>query len=638
MHCVVGTAGHIDHGKTALVKALTGVDTDRLKEEKKRGLSIDLGFASMDLGGGMSLSIVDVPGHERFIKNMLAGVSGVDVVVFVVAGDDGVMPQTREHLDIVHLLGIKKGVFVITKADLVGSERIKEVAGEINSLLKGTILEGSPVVVVSSVRGDGLDELKDTLRTICCRIGDEPARGFFRLPVDRAFHVRGFGTVVTGTVTSGSIGKGEEVAIYPAGCLTRIRGMQSAHEDIDRAGRGQRVALNLAGISHEEVGRGDVVVCPELFEFSGRRTFTGRCTSDCIIHLLPSMERPLRNNTLLKLHHLTSETLARIRLMDRKDAQPGESVYARIYPHAPLLMLRGDRFILRDPSVNRTIGGGEVLLTHPSEKPRQGTGRAGLRIPSGREPEEVLSGIIPQGSTGIRRSLLGFMLNMRDDELMDYIKDGSTFTVMGGYVVNLRELNGIKDDIIRRVRSHHEKNPGEVGMGEEMVLCGVVPSVDRGIVRCVLDRMIEEGRLKREGSLIALPDHRPTLDEGTRMIRDSILNLFSGGMKAVRMDDIRGLPYSEGDVKRVMEFLRRHGDVVKIKDGLFVSGRALERARGLLTDYLDRKGRIKASEFRDLLGCGRKLAIEILEYFDGTRLTIRQGDFRVLRKGGKVCG
>ena len=364
MNIVIGTAGHIDHGKTSLIKMLTSIDTDRLKEEKTRGLSIDLGFAYLDLPSsngsdeGLRVGIVDVPGHEKFVKNMLSGITGIDIVLFVVAADDSIMPQTREHLDIVNLLGVDKGIFVITKSDVVTSDRLEEVREDIVSALKGTTLSGSEILNVSSLTGDGFDELRNSIAELCIKCKQEENKKIFRLPVDRSFTVKGFGTVVTGTVCSGSVKVGSEVSIFPISSKPyRVRGLQSHGVEVKDLSKGTRGAVNLSSINVTDIKRGDVLLEKDYYDLCSKVYRV-----DCKLTMLDTA-KDLKDGAELKLYHYSKEVVTKIRTIS-KVIKKGSTSYGRLYLREPLAMLRGDRFILRDTSENRTVGGGVVVLPH----------------------------------------------------------------------------------------------------------------------------------------------------------------------------------------------------------------------------------------------------------------------------------
>ena len=639
--CIIGTAGHIDHGKTSLIKALTGMDTDRLKEEKRRGLSIDLGFAYMEFKTGSEVvraGIVDVPGHERFIRNMLAGITGIDLVLFVVAADDGVMPQTLEHLDIVRLLGIEKGVFAVTKCDLAEEERLLDVEGEIKALIRDTALMGAPLVRVSSITGEGLDELKGLLFERLRGRGADP-RGFFRLPVDRSFAIKGFGTVVTGTVASGSVKKGDEVTCLPGGARLKVRGLESLMMGVEEVSAGERAAVNVSGISHREIRRGFVLASPVLSGF-----VDGAPGVDCFLEFLanrPGLEtfKPVKNSSLLKLHHHTGETLVKVRLAGKKAAGPGERVFARVKAKNPLLMLRGDRFILRNPAVNTTIGGGVVYVTYPTKASMPAL--KNFTPPEKFEtPGETLKRVLPERGLGFDRRTLSLMLNIREEFLPGVLGDAEGFRGLGGFIVSTDRLEEAGERTAALLDGFHKTNPAEEGMREEEVFNAVKDDVSSGLgverasllFKEIVDDLVAGRRIKRHGPLLSLFSHTPASAGVDAGIEGELSRLFSsGGLSARRMEEITVPPHGKDDIKRVMEYLMRKGAVVRLKTDSFISGGAIDEAKRRLVEHINNKGAIKASEFRDILGCGRKLAIEILEYFDRERVTLRKGDVRTLR-------
>lgn len=628
---VIGTAGHIDHGKTSLVKALTGIDTDRLPEEKKRGLTIDLGFAHLDLDtkeGRVRAAIVDVPGHERFIRNMLAGTTGIDFVLFVVAADDGIMPQTREHLDIVRLLGIRKGIFAITKKDLASDARTAEVKTDIEALLKNTVLDGSPIIPVSTVTGDGIEALKDLIRQ---NIGIDrrgAAGGFFRLPIDRSFTIKGFGTVVTGTVASGAIRKGEEAICFPAGERVKVRGMQSLYREVDEASAGQRAALNISGVDHKEIRRGFQLASPELKDIALLKNLS----LDCSFEFVEGVK--IKKGQLLKVHHLTDESLATIRFQNKTGAITGGKAFGRLKLRKPLLALRGDRFILRDPALNMTIGGGEVAWPYFSkdlmprlediERPTHGDGL-----------EDGLAKLL-QGKAGADISSLCLMLNVKRDALAPALKDTGLY-ISGDFVLNSEKVNEIKGMALEAIREFHRERPLEPGIREEELFKGLknslsAPSNDRmGIFREIMAGLINDNGIKREGSVMRLSAYRPEAKGEDVKIEEAIRKLFLKGFVPPLPEEVARLPFGKKDIERVFSYMQRNGFIVKLKEGSFISTDALKISKERLLTHMKAKGSIKAAEFRDLLGCGRKLAIEILEYFDKERVTLRTGDSRTLR-------
>jgi len=634
---VIGTAGHIDHGKTSLVKALTGMDTDRLKEEKRRGVSIDLGFAWMDLGEGAGrAALVDVPGHERFIRNMLAGTTGIDFVLFAVAADDGVMPQTREHLDIVRLLGVRQGVFAVTKSDLVGPERLSEVREEIAGLVKDTALEGAPILPVSSLTGKGMNELKASLKESCLKSGRVQEDGFFRLPIDRSFTVKGFGAVVTGTVASGSVKKGDELLCYPGGQRVKARGIQSLFMAKEAVSAGQRAALNLSGISHLDLKRGDLIVSTELepfIEAARKKTHF----VDCAFEFLPAApgEKPrkIRNRAALKVHHLTGEALGVVYLLGEAE---GRRAFGRLCLETPLLMMRGDRFILRDPAMNATIGGGEVLIHHISRElmPRAGKAFCGY----GEKPGDIVFKLLSASGLGCSRFSLGLMLNSPQSTLADELARDARFAGFGEFIVARERLSLAKEKAVELLGEFHRANPMEEGAKDDILFQGLrkfASGVQAGkaddLLRIIIEEFAKDGAIRKSAGVWALPGHRAASGKAESKVESALLEIFSAFFQP-DLDALGRLPFKKAEVDKVLAYLQRSGSIIKLKEGSFISAEAMKSARERLIGHLKAKGGIKASEFRDLIGTGRKFAIEILEYFDKERLTIRgRDDLRKLR-------
>ncbi|MBI5827016.1 MAG: selenocysteine-specific translation elongation factor [Deltaproteobacteria bacterium] len=646
--CIIGTAGHVDHGKTTLVKALTGIDTDRLIEEKTRGLTTDIGFAYIDMEGtapnsSIRAALIDVPGHERFIKNMLAGVSGIDLVLFVVAADDGVMPQTREHLDIIHLLGIRDGIFVITKCDLADGDRVGAVRGAVEALARDTILRGSPVVEVSGVTGEGIERLKALIREYVLKSRRHEAGGFFRLPVDRSFTVKGFGTVVTGTVASGTARQGDDLRVFPTGAKVKIRGIQSLYLQAECVSRGQRAALNLSGVSYDEIGRGLMLVSPELFASVEGALSKARSYYDCSFELLgkggeaqTAPRTRTKKSVPVKVHHFTDEALGVARFPE--GAAEGSKTSGRLMLKKPLLMLRGDRFILLDTGANSVIGGGTLRVPYLSKGVAPGRNRVVAAAPDVSDVNSILMGLLLENGGALDKRAASLMLNIRMDELPDAI-DGGGFGLIGDYIADIKTADSIKGRIIGVVREFHGTNPSEPGIREEELIKRVLPqeraSVKQrpaGFLSALIDQLVAGKTLKREGRTIALSSYRPALSGADSLVEAAIRALFTAPFAQPSIDDIKKLPFAKGDIDRVFNYLLRSAEIVRLKEGSFISKGVLDAARERLAVHMGEKGSIRASEFRDLLGCGRKLAIEILEHFDGERLTLRQGDLRVLRR------
>ncbi|MBI4948589.1 MAG: selenocysteine-specific translation elongation factor [Deltaproteobacteria bacterium] len=629
---IIGTAGHVDHGKTSLVKSLTGMDTDRLSEEKRRGLTIDLGFAHMELphgSGRLRAAIVDVPGHERFIRNMLAGVTGIDFVLFVIAADDGVMPQTREHLDIVRLLGVRYGIIVITKCDLVTGERVGEVKKAVSALVRGTVLEGAPIAPVSTVTGEGIEALKSLISARVVLTRERGGGPFFRLPVDRSFAIKGFGTVVTGTVASGSINKGDEALSFPSGALVKVRGIQSMHADADAVSAGERAALNIGGLNHREIGRGALLCSAGLKPFIDRAA--KGIVVDCSFEFLcdSKSKAPLKDRSIVKVHHLTDETLAVIRLAAVSDGK----AFGRLILKKPLLMLRWDRFIIRDPSRNSTVGGGTVVFPYieASSAPKIKK----LLPPCGPSDSSALRALMGERAA-IDAQKASIMLNLSEKALSEAL--GDAYEETGGFVVDRERAGSLRKKIVETVAAHHAARPMDAGLSEDAIFSAlkketVLPALKaRLFLKGLSEGLVSSKALKRDASALALPQHTPGSSGKDAEIEREILALFRNPFSPPHMEDIAKLKFKKDDTSRVMGFLVKKGSIVRLKEESFLSGADLQTARERLILHIGAKGPIKAAEFRDAIGCGRKLAIEILEHFDRERFTLRQGDLRILRK------
>jgi selenocysteine-specific elongation factor len=632
MPYIIGTAGHIDHGKTSLIKALTGTDTDRLKEEKERGISIDLGFAHLDLPDGTSAGIVDVPGHERFIKNMLAGAHGIDLVLFTVAADDGVMPQTEEHLDIVHLLGVKMAIFVITKADLVAPARLAEVEEEIEILTLGTKLESSPKLAVSSVTGQGLDELKQLISTTLKSATYTAPAGYFRLPVDRAFVLQGHGVVVTGTASNGEIKVGDQVRCLPGENLFRVRSLQVHGQSVDKAGWGQRVAMNLAGPERASIERGQVV-CHEKLALTTARF-------DAYLEVRPAAAKGIKNHQRLRIHMGAAERLGKIVILgDQEKAEPKQSVYCQITLEEPLMALRGDRFVARDETARRTLGGGEVI--HPwALRHKRGEENLSKRLQALHHGEfaELMESYLDQNSAfalGID-SIYQF-LNLREDQARQKV-DG---------LKSLRQINAegerayttaakwerLKTRLLAILKEFHAAHPLVPGMEMEE-LRGKLPfELTPKLFRVVVDLLVGDKLIAKEENLLRLASHKVQLGGQEKDLMDKIKKIL--GEQPLAPPDLKEVEKQAGVARNrlteVIRLLERDGSIVRVTTDMYFLATAIVQLRDTLVNILTEKGEMNAAAFRDLIGSSRKYIIPLLEYFDRTGLTIRIGDFRKLK-------
>ena len=632
MPFIIGTAGHIDHGKTSLIKALTGQDTDRLKEEKERGISIDLGFAHLDLPDGTSAGVVDVPGHERFIKNMLAGAHGIDLVLFTVAADDGVMPQTEEHQDIVHLLGVKMAIFVITKADLVQAARIAEVEEEIDILTLGTTLENSPKLAVSSVTGRGLEELRQLISsTLKSRIQAAP-NGYFRLPVDRAFVLQGHGVVVTGTALSGEIKVGEPVRCLPGDYLFRIRSLQVHGRSVDAAGWGQRVAMNLTGPERAAIERGQVICHEKLAQTSDR--------FDAFLEVRPAAAKGLKNHQRLRIHMGAAERLAKVVLLGGKDKlNAKESAYCQITLDEPLLVMRGDHFVARDETAQRTLGGG--LVVHPgAQRHKRGEEDLVTRLKSlhnGSFAEAVASFLGESAAFALPIEAIYQFLNLREEEArqkVDALADLRAINAEGEKVYTTEtKWNQVKERLLTTLKEFHALHPLLPGMDMEELRGKLVSELSPKIFRVLVDLFVNEKLIAKEGNLLRLAGHRVQLGGQEKTLMEKIKKLL--GEQPLAPPDLKEIEKQAGvprnRLSEVIRLLEREGAVVRVTSDMYFLAGSIDQLRQTLTKHLTEKGEMTAAAFRDLIGSSRKYTIPLLEFFDRDGLTIRIGDIRRLK-------
>ncbi len=626
---ILGTAGHIDHGKTQLIKALTGIDTDRLAEEKKRGISIELGFANLKLPSGRTLGVVDVPGHERFVKNMVAGATGIDLVLLVVAADDGVMPQTREHLAIIDLLGIERGVVAITKSDLAEEEWIELVKEEVATLISDSSLAGAPILSVSSRTGQGLDELRAVLDELSAEVEARSSDSPFRLPVDRVFTMAGAGTVITGTLWSGAVAIDDDIEVLPSAGRARARSIQVHGEQVSEARAGQRVAINLAGLAKHEIARGDVLQAPGYL--------TPSVVLDAEVKLLPYWRKPLVNQQRVHVHHGTSEVLARITVLGGDDIPPGESGFVQLRLEEPLAAHHDDRFILRSYSPTETMGGGRVLDATPARHRRHDPGvlkrldalkrqdASWLVLTSLEESPGPLS--LPdiarasQLEEAEAKKTLGTLSGIR------------RFDVEGKpYYWTEAALERTAAAFEERLLEFHKANPNAVGI-DKQVLKGLMMKAARPkVYDALLAELSSKGSLVIDQATVRHPKASVSaMKEQEELARRLVELLASQGVAPEQPRELaEALGKQPELVRSLLGKLVSQGALVKAGDFTFAPP-VIEDVRGKLVEYLKANERITASEFRTLIGASRKYAIPLLEYFDSSGLTKREGDYRVLR-------
>jgi selenocysteine-specific elongation factor len=632
MPYIIGTAGHIDHGKTSLIKALTGQDTDRLKEEKERGISIDLGFAHFDLPDGTSAGVVDVPGHERFIKNMLAGAHGIDLVLFTVAADDGVMPQTEEHLDIVHLLGVKMAIFVITKADLVPPARIAEVEEEIEILTLGTTLENSPKMAVSSVTGQGIDALKERIARIL-KSGDKPApSGYFRLPVDRAFVLQGHGVVVTGTALAGEVKIGDQVRCLPSDLLFRVRSLQVHGHAVETAGWGQRVALNLTGPDRAAIERGHVI-CHEKLTLTSERF-------DAFLEVRPAAAKGIKNHQRVRVHMGAAERLAKVILLgDKEKLEPKHAGYCQLTLAEPLLALRGDHFIVRDETAQRTLAGGVVI--HPwAKRHKRGEKDLAARLAALHNGDAAkLSETFLDESDAFALPIEAIhqFLNQREEEARRQIEQTPNLRVFSadGEKVYTTEnkWRRLTERILGVLKEFHGAHPLVPGMDMEELRRKLGFDFPPKIFRVVVETLINGKAVAKEENLLRLASHRVQLGGQEKSLMDKIKKLL--GEQPLAPPDLKEIErlaaVNRAKLNEVIRLLEREGSVVRITSDMYFLAGSIDQLRITLKKYLTEKGEMTAAAFRDLIGSSRKYTIPLLEHFDREGLTIRIGDIRKLK-------
>ncbi|MFD1881877.1 selenocysteine-specific translation elongation factor [Paracoccus pacificus] len=616
---IVGTAGHIDHGKTALVRALTGVDADRLAEEKARGITIDLGFAYADLGGGAITGFVDVPGHERFVHTMLAGAGGIDLALLVVAADDGVMPQTREHLAILDLLGVRRGIVALTKSDLAAPDRTAEIA----ALLRGTGLADAPIMPVSSVTGQGIGALRAALRIAETETAERAASGRFRMVIDRSFTLTGAGTVVTGTVVSGQVAVGDQLVISPAGLTARVRGIHAQNRQAERALTGQRCALNLAGdgINKDRIRRGDVAVDPALHAPVTR--------IDAEFRLLASETKPVSTAFPAHLHCGAVEVQVRVVPLGDPIA-PGQTGPVQLVPDRPIAASIGDRFILRDASARRTLGGGRLLDLRPPARHRRAPERVALRHAAGlATPAQALAAQAALGPVDL--AVFARDRAMSDAQLADAAEGLAVLD--SGHALSPGLLDALTEAVSARIAAYHETNPDHQGLGREKLRLMLTPRPQPPAFQALLRRMIAEGRVVAEGAFLRLPGHVVRLSAQDQDLLDRIEPLLSGEarFRPPRVRDFANdLGVAEVDVRRVLRMAARLGRVDQIAHDHFFARSTTTEMVAIIHDIARSTpdGWFGAPAFRDRVMNGRKVAIEILDFFDRHGLTQRRGDLR----------
>ncbi len=643
---VIGTAGHVDHGKTMLVKALTGIDTDRLKEEKERGMTIEPGFANLRLPSGKVVSVVDVPGHERFIKNMLKGVSGIDIAMLVVAADDGVMPQTREHFDILRLLNIQHGLIVISKVDLVDEELFHMAEEEVRSLVNETFLENAPIISFSAKTGQGKKEILRSVDDLSLQVVEKNQKGIFRLPVDRVFTMAGYGTIVTGTVASGKIKTGDFVEIYPVGKTTSVRNIQIHNQWVGEAIAGHRVGLNLSNIKVEQLARGMVLGEPQSMISSH--------LVNAHFQYLPSNPNPLNNRTKVKFYSGTSEVIARVILIEKDELNPGESCFVQFRLEGKTTLLAYDKYIIRTLSPMKTIGGGTILEIDPKKyRPVHFYGLVDqLYALERRNINDMLESSIRKERfkpVNILELAKKFCLSKAEiDGAFDYLlKEGTVLSIGENSVIHKESHTYIKTAILEQLKDFHTSNKHIKDVSQEYIRSKISPMLNQRLYELIIQELKDEGKIEINQGRVWLSGFKIRLGEKEKRIYDYL-------DKTCRDYHFRPLPlnvfakikerFGQKDVEDVMKAMIGEGRLVKLNNNRLIHIYAIDEVKRKVIEHVDKRGQVAIAEFVEVIGLGRTQIQPIFDYLDAIRFTMRIGDYRVLYKGinkdadNNICG
>lgn len=637
---VLGTAGHVDHGKTSLIRALTGIETDRLKEEKKRGITIELGFAHLDLPCGHRIGIVDVPGHEKFVKNMVAGVTGMDLVAFIIAADEGIMPQTVEHFEICRLLGVKQGMIILTKIDMVEEDWIEMVQDEIRDFCEGSFLEEAPILPVSSTTGVGIDKVLETLDSFVSKHQFNEAFGPFRLPVDRIFAMKGFGSVVTGTSISGRTNIGDDLRLYPSNSIGKVRGIQVHSESVDTVEAGHRTAINLQGVDTSKIERGMVLATPDALQEN--------YMLDCQFLYLGSNSKPLKHRKRVRVHLGTAEIIGRISLIDRDELEPGEEVGVQILLEKPVAVWPEDRFVIRSYSPVATIGGGRVLGNlSPRKRKRLTEADRAYNVEifntliEGDLTDRCLLFLKESGAKGLTFDDLAIRLGLFGKHLKKALTEPLSTKKMvvvdsaAQRYVDVQIAEKTKKELLEALAVYHKANPLQTGLVREELRLLVGREIDQKVFAYCLNELLRKDAIVQEESMIRLAGHEVALKADEEELQKELLSWYaSKGFSTPTVRDTmeKFSEYSEKMVKQVLDLLLREGKLVKISETLYYEKNIIEGLVEQVIGVIKREGEIDAPGFKNLTGLTRKFSIPVLEYIDRIKLTIRVGDKRILRK------
>ncbi len=633
-HVIVGTAGHIDHGKTLLVKALTGIDADTLAEEKRRGITIELGFVFMETPGyGRQIVFIDVPGHEKLVKTMVAGASSIHIALLVIAADEGVSLQTREHFDILQLLGIQNGIIALTKSDLVSQERIRELEKEVRNFIEGSFIDNASILPVSAVNGSGIEDLKQALMDLGKKVGKRHDSGIFRMPIDRVFTMKGFGTVIAGTILSGEVREGERIEIYPDGIESKVRGIQVHHHKVGRSIIGRRTALNLQDVKKEMLRRGQCAGAPGSLKPTQRL--------DARLRLLKSYGKLLKNRTRVRLHVGTAEIISRLVLLENDAVLSGHDALVQFVLETPTVALPGDRFVIRTFSPLMTIGGGEILDASP-EKHRRFDSRTverlqklGGDITEAVEQIVLSSGMRPIGLPQVRGKI-GERDDLIEESLGKLADTGKIIKISGAREPNYlhkESYQELEKTLRSSVQNYLERNPHRTSMPYEELRSKFLEWTDGPTFRMILDRLVESGILKRKESEVSLVGYEARMKPRDQEIVEWIEREFQrGGFATPVEEELRQkLGLNPREFKNLLHNLFQKGALVRLSDKVVYHKDFVEKARRVVLQYLERYPSITVAELRDILKLSRKYATAILEYFDRIGLTKRDKDVHILK-------
>ena len=627
---IIGTAGHVDHGKTTLIKALSGIDTDRLEEEKKRGITIELGFAHIPNDAGYNIGVIDVPGHEKFIKHMLAGIGGIDFVLFVVAADEGIMPQTREHFEILQALGINDGIIAVTKTDMVEDEWLEMLLEEVDDYFRGSFLEGKPVIPVSAATGENIDVLKEAIIEKCDRENKRrEEKELFRLPVDRVFSMQGFGTVVTGTLIDGTVKTGEDVIIEPEGTKAKVRGIQTYGRETDTAIAGQRTAINLSGVAKEDIDRGDVIAYP------GAVTVTNML--DVKLRMFSSADRTVLNNSRVHLYCGSDEVLCKVILLDRDALSAGEECYAQLRLEEPMAVRRGDRFIIRFYSPIITIGGGQIIDALPAKHKRnRGEVLAGMEILANGSIEDIIHAKAGERRF-VRQNELADELGLLHDEMEEVIGKlsaaGSVVRLSDSSLISGGKLERMRSDIGQMIDAYHRDNPLADGIPRQELMSRLRQrwfTEDDRLVQAVVKYMLDAGFIEDKGKSIALSGFAVEYTDEQLALKDEIATKYdAAGIEMIKNDEIMALSKDGRIVRAIQDDLEEEGRIVKVSPSYYISADAWDQAVGVARSF---EGSFTLAEYRDRLGTSRKYASELLPAMDKAGITVFDKESRKVIK------